>query len=83
MKCCPVYYCPKCGVVQRHSELTSREIEVLRLYAKGKSTNEIGDELFISAKTVDAHRGHIILKTGTLNIIDAVIWGIKRQIVLI
>ena len=36
--------------------LTKREIEVLRLVCQQKTTDEIAEELFISAKTVNGHR---------------------------
>ncbi len=42
--------------------LTAREVEVLRLLARGRSNKEIGKELFISAKTVSNHVEHIYAK---------------------
>lgn len=41
------------------SELTKTELTVLRLIAEGKTSNEIGEELFISSKTVENHRTSI------------------------
>ncbi len=40
-------------------QLTDRELEVLRLFGEGWSTDEIAQKLHLSAKTVDVHRGHI------------------------
>jgi DNA-binding NarL/FixJ family response regulator len=40
-------------------KLTDRELEVLRLFGEGWSTEEIAKKLHLSAKTVDVHRGHI------------------------
>jgi DNA-binding NarL/FixJ family response regulator len=40
-------------------KLTDRELEVLRLFGEGWSTEEIAQKLHLSAKTVDVHRGHI------------------------
>src|SRR5579859_4751131 len=44
------------------SELTTREIEVLKLIAKGKSNKEIGGTLAIAEVTVKLHVGHILAK---------------------
>jgi DNA-binding NarL/FixJ family response regulator len=44
--------------------LTERELEVLRLIARGRSNREIANELFMSEGTVKAHVSHIMEKTG-------------------
>lgn len=44
--------------------LTKREQEITRLIAQGKSSKEIGEELFISPLTVDSHRRNIFAKLG-------------------
>ena len=51
----------------RAAGLTSREVEVLRLLARGLSNKEIGDRLGISRKTAGHHVEHIYTKTGTTN----------------
>ena len=43
--------------------LTQREVEVLRLVSGGKTDREIGEELFISIKTVGNHVGNILTKS--------------------
>jgi DNA-binding NarL/FixJ family response regulator len=47
------------------SELSAREIEVLRLVADGQSNKQIGDELTLSALTVKSHLARIARKLGT------------------
>ncbi|MGH3393524.1 MAG: response regulator transcription factor, partial [Streptosporangiaceae bacterium] len=47
--------------------LTSREVEVLRLLARGLSNREIAERLVISPKTASHHVEHIYAKTGTSN----------------
>ncbi|MNR29961.1 Oxygen regulatory protein NreC [compost metagenome] len=44
--------------------LTKREHDILLLMAKGKSSVEISDTLFISAATVSTHRRNILKKLG-------------------
>jgi DNA-binding CsgD family transcriptional regulator len=44
--------------------LTSRELEVLRVLAQGKTNRVIADKLFISEKTVASHVSHIFTKLG-------------------
>lgn len=39
--------------------LTAREVEVLRLIALGYTNREIGEQLYISVRTVESHRAHI------------------------
>ena len=40
-------------------DLTEREVEVLRLIALGHTNTEIGEQLFLSTRTVESHRAHI------------------------
>ncbi len=47
------------------SELSGREIEVLKLVADGQSNKQIGDELTLSALTVKSHLARIARKLGT------------------
>jgi HD-GYP domain-containing protein (c-di-GMP phosphodiesterase class II) len=51
----------------RPAGLTGREIEVLRLLARGLSNKEIGEHLVISRKTAAHHVEHIYAKTGVAN----------------
>jgi len=44
--------------------LSKREVDVLRCVAKGYSNQEIADELFISVRTVETHKTHIMQKTS-------------------
>ncbi|MBN9688651.1 MAG: response regulator transcription factor [Verrucomicrobia bacterium] len=46
------------------AKLTDRELEVMRLFGEGWSTDEIAQRLHLSPKTVDVHRGHIKEKLG-------------------
>jgi two-component system response regulator NreC len=40
-------------------DLSEREVEVLRLIALGHTNHEIGEQLFLSTRTVETHRSHI------------------------
>jgi HD-GYP domain-containing protein (c-di-GMP phosphodiesterase class II) len=51
----------------RSDGLTSREVEVLGLLARGLSNRDIAGRLFISRKTASHHVEHIYAKTGTTN----------------
>src|SRR5215207_499511 len=44
-------------------DLTERELDVLRLIALGHTNSEIGEQLFLSVRTVETHRAHIQQKT--------------------
>ena len=44
--------------------LSERERDVMQLIALGYTNQEVGKRLFISVRTVDAHRAHIMLKLG-------------------
>ena len=52
--------------------LTERELDVLRLAAKGASSAEIANHLFLSVRTVRNHMSRIIGKIGARNRVDAI-----------
>lgn len=49
---------------QKSESLTQRELDIIRLCALGKTSKEIADELFISARTVESHKNKIFNKIG-------------------
>jgi two-component system response regulator NreC len=55
---------PQPAPAESATELSPRETEVLRLVALGYTGQQIGDQLSISASTVETHRGHIMDKLG-------------------
>jgi two-component system response regulator NreC len=61
--------------------LTSREREVLQLIAEGYSNQRIADDLFISVKTVEAHKAHIMSKLHAQNRTDLIRYAIRKGIV--
>jgi len=61
--------------------LSSRELEVLRLVAAGKSNQEIADALVISLNTVLRHVSHIYDKTGAANRAEAASYATRRGLV--
>lgn len=54
-------------------DLTEREGEVLRLLARGRSNQEIADEIYIGTETVKTHVRSVLLKLGARNRTQAVI----------
>lgn len=62
-------------------DISDREKEILLLICKGLSNQEIGDQLFISKRTVDKHRANILSKTSCKNTANLVVYAIKNKIV--
>ena len=56
----------------RYDSLSTRERSVFQLIAEGYSTSQIGERLFISAKTADTYRRRINDKLGTVERADYV-----------
>jgi len=67
--------------LEKSSLLTEREREVLQLIAEGHSTRKIAELLFISVKTVEAHRSHIMEKLDLHNIADLTRYAIRTGII--
>ena len=62
------------------SELTERELEILRLIATGLSNAEIGRELFIGETTVKTHVTHILAKLGLRDRVQAVVLAFQAGV---
>lgn len=58
--------------------LSEREIEVLKLAARGMSNKEIASEISLSLRTVEAHIGSIFNKLGVGSRIEAVVYALKK-----
>ncbi len=62
-------------------KISSREVEIIRLIAKGHTTKEIADQLFLSTHTVVTHRKNIMRKLGINNTASLVIYAVQENIV--
>ncbi len=69
------------GRQQNPGGLSRREVDVIRLAAKGLTTREIADRLFISAKTADHHIQHIYNKIGVSTRAAAALWAMQHAVV--
>jgi predicted ATPase/class 3 adenylate cyclase/DNA-binding CsgD family transcriptional regulator len=65
----------------RPGGLSAREVDVLRLAAKGLTTREIADCLYISAKTADRHIQNLYTKIGASNRAAATRWAVDHGLV--
>ena len=63
------------------SNLSTRELEVLRLLAAGKTNPEIAKELFITRNTVQNHVGSILIKTNLGNRTEAAVYAKERGLI--
>jgi DNA-binding NarL/FixJ family response regulator len=62
-------------------KLTKREEELLRLFAKGLTNKEISDQLFISIRTVETHKNHIMNKLDIKSSYDLLKYALKHNII--
>lgn len=62
-------------------DLSGRELEILCHVCKGLSNQEIADELCISKRTVDKHRGNLLAKTQSKNTASLVMFAIKNKLI--
>jgi len=61
--------------------LSAREREVIQLLAEGKSNNEVAEILYLSAKTVETHRAHIMEKLNLHSVVGLVHYAIRNRII--
>ena len=62
------------------TDLSDREIQVLRLVAAGYTNLEISDILYISPHTVKSHVVHILNKLGVNDRTEAAVWAVRHHL---
>ena len=63
------------------SDLSGRELEVLRLIAEGLTNAEIADQLFTSKRTIETHRQNIIEKTQAKNTAALIKYAVNQKLI--
>jgi pimeloyl-ACP methyl ester carboxylesterase/DNA-binding CsgD family transcriptional regulator len=74
----PAAPAPRAPELQASAGLSSRELEVLRLIAAGRSNPQIAEALVISLNTVQRHVSNILAKTGAANRTEAAVYARDR-----
>lgn len=66
---------------QQSDQISKREKEILYLICKEYTTKEIASSLYLSEKTVDWHRLHLLQKTNSKNTAGLVMFAIKNGLI--
>jgi DNA-binding NarL/FixJ family response regulator len=61
--------------------LSKREIEIIKCWGDGFTNQEIADKLFISVRTVESHKNHIMQKLNLRTTVDLVKFAIKNNLI--
>lgn len=61
--------------------LSTRELDVLQLICQQYTAKQIAEKLFITSKTVEAHKSNLLLKTGVKNTAGLIIYAVQNQLV--
>ncbi len=64
----------------RQKELSIRELDILRLVATGYNNQQIADQLFISIRTVETHKNHIMQKLELHSTADLIKYAIRHKL---
>lgn len=67
--------------VEKSINLTTRELEILRLIMEEYSSEEIAEKLFISKRTVDTHRKNILQKTNSSTLVGLIKFAYEHKII--
>lgn len=73
---------PPSGARSTSVELTPRQLEVLKMIAKGRSTKDIANSLEISAKTVETHRAQLMERLQIYDVAGLVRYAIRTGLVM-
>jgi len=65
----------------RHELLSDREFHILRLLVRGRSVNEVADELAISNKTVSTHKARLMQKMNFHNNSEMVRYAVEHGLI--
>lgn len=68
-------------VVKSDELLTERETEIIKLLCQQKTAKEIGEELFITQRTVEGHKNNLFSKIGVRNVAGLIVYALQKQIV--
>jgi DNA-binding NarL/FixJ family response regulator len=69
------------GLAVGHAHPTPREKEIIRQLAAGKTNKEIAPELRITLRTVETHRGRIMMKMGLHSLTELIHYAIRDKII--
>jgi DNA-binding NarL/FixJ family response regulator len=72
---------PRSGRPPELADLSERELEVMKLVARGLSNEEIGAKLFLAKDTVKTHVGHILTKLGLRDRAQAIVLAYETGLV--
>lgn len=61
--------------------LSPRQIEILRLWGQNKTNKEIADQLYLSIRTVETHKNHIMQRLNLKTTVDMIKFGIRNNII--
>ncbi len=70
-------------IFNNKTDLSDREMEVIRHLCEGLTTAEIGEKMYISPRTVEGHKNRIMEKVGVNNTAKLVAYAIKNDLILI
>jgi DNA-binding NarL/FixJ family response regulator len=73
----------KVDATVENDKLSRREVEILRLTAEGHGNKEISDKLFISIRTVESHKNHIMQKLGLKSAVEMTRYALKKGLIQI
>jgi len=69
------------GTASPYESLSNRELEILRLLAKGESVTQIAETLHLSPSTVTTYRSRVLEKTGTKNNVQLLRYATENGLV--